>query len=267
MLSRAERRLRADEDLAESVRSEAENTFGFKVALSGAKRAEFRREIQQILRFGIFVEAQKLVLYRVLEDAGPKRRAPFSLDPLTFPASSSDPRAVRRILEQAAEHAIDRSEDFETAFRPQPFAELIFTRPQGAEEIGLCRAGAVWDGLRATISSVAWISISRNLVGFLYELIVEEEFRHSLGQFYTRPDVVDVLTTFAVQSRGDLVLDPATGGGSFLRSVYERKTALGETHEDALATIWGFELTGFAAELSTITLATANSRARRPIRE
>jgi type I restriction-modification system DNA methylase subunit len=103
------------------------------------------------------------------------------------------------------------------------------------------------------------LSISQNIVGLLYEVIVEERFRHQLGQFYTPEDVVDVLTTFAVREPGDLVLDPATGGGSFLRSAYVRKRALGATHESTLAEIWGCEITAFAAELSTVTLATSDT--------
>ena len=103
------------------------------------------------------------------------------------------------------------------------------------------------------------VSISQNIVGLLYEVIVEERFRHQLGQFYTPEDVVDVLTTFAIRGPGEFVLDPATGGGSFLRSAYHRKKALGESHASALSTIWGCEITAFAAELSTVTLVTSDT--------
>jgi type I restriction-modification system DNA methylase subunit len=104
------------------------------------------------------------------------------------------------------------------------------------------------------------LSISQNIVGLLYEVIVEERFRHQLGQFYTPLDVVDLLVTFAVRDPRDLLLDPATGGGSFLRSAYVRKRDIGASHERALADIWGCEITAFAAELSTVTLATSDTR-------
>jgi hypothetical protein len=80
-----------------------------------------------------------------------------------------------------------------------------------------------------------------------------------LGQHYTPEDVVDFLSVFAIHTASDLVLDPAAGGGSFLRSAYTRKTLLGDTHDQALAEIWGCEITAFAAELSTVSLATANT--------
>lgn len=96
-----------------------------------------------------------------------------------------------------------------------------------------------------------------NLVGALYEAIIEPEFRHGLGQFYTPDGVVDLLTAFAVRSQDDIVLDPASGGGGFLWSAYQRKRALGASHATALAGTWAAEVTPFAAELSTVTLATA----------
>ena len=188
------------------------------------------------------------------------RSEPFHLDPLDVPRNSTDPQAVRAVLDGAFSLAIRRSRDYETAFSPDPFVDLVFTDPEGPAEARDCQIGAVWSRLLDAVKNVSWLSISQNVVGLLYEVIVEERFRHQLGQFYTPEDVVDLLTTFAVREPGELVLDPATGGGSFLRSAYNRKRALGETHEDALETIWGCEVTAFAAELSTVTLATSDTQ-------
>ena len=73
----------------------------------------------QILCFGAFVVAQKLVLYRVLEDAGPRRAEPFSLDALSLPVGSTDPQAIKAMLDRAFALAIKRSGDYETAFLPE----------------------------------------------------------------------------------------------------------------------------------------------------
>lgn len=260
-IGRVSRRVAADPALVEQVRTEAEATFGFPALLDPAFRAQFRDELLQILRFGIFVVAQKLVLYRVLEDSGPRRRGgdAFTLDQLAVPAASTDPRAIRSVLDAAIAQAIERSRDYETAFLPQPVADLVFLRPDGPQEVQECRVGDVWHRLLEAVEAASWTSISQNLIGFLYEVIVDPQFRHALGQFYTREDVVDLLVTYAIREPADHVLDPAAGGGSFLRSAYHRKRALGDTHEDALAALWGFEITAFAAELSTITLATSDT--------
>lgn len=258
-IARVENRLASDKTLAEATRLEAHETFGFPTSLNPTYRAQFREEIQQILRFGVFVVGQKLVLYRVLQDAGPRRRPPFALDPLTIPHSSSDPAAVKGIIDLAVAHAIDRSRDYETAFLPSPVQDLVFLRPSNPQEVMECRVGEVWSRLLAAVEAVSWVSISQNLLGFLYEVIVDPQFRHELGQFYTREDVVDVLVTFAVRGPADVVIDPAAGGGSFLRAAYQRKRDLGATHEEALAETWAFEIAAFAAELSTISLATADT--------
>jgi hypothetical protein len=258
-IGRVSRRVEGNSDLADSVRDEAANTFSFPAALKPSFRAEFQRELLQILRFGIFVVAQKLILYRVLEDAGPRRQVPFRLDRLVIPEGSSDPEAISAVLDRAFSLAIRRSKDYETAFLPKPFSDLIFLNPETPDEADECQIGEVWKVLVEVVRSVSWISISQNLVGFLYEVIVDPQYRHLLGQFYTREDIVDLLTTFAVTKASDVVLDPASGGGSFLHSAYKRKRAIGDTHEDAISTTWGFEITSFAAELSTISLATSDT--------
>ncbi|MER8658467.1 N-6 DNA methylase [Mesorhizobium sp. M0847] len=256
---RVMRRLAADPALIEEVRTEATASFNFPATLNPALSARFMEEVVQILRFGAFVVAQKLVLYRVLEDSGPRRTEPFTLDALTLSANSTDPQAIRAQLDSAFSLAIRRSGDFETAFLPEPFVDLLFTDPEGLVEARECWVGKAWSELLDAVSGASWLSISQNIVGLLYEVIVEERFRHQLGQFYTPEDVVDILTTFGVRGPGDLVLDPATGGGSFLRSAYARKRALGASHERTLSDIWGSEITAFAAELSTVTLATSDT--------
>lgn len=258
-LARAARRVCSDPTLAEELRQEATRSFNFPAALEQRFPDKFREELTQILRFGTFVVAQKLILYRVLEDAGPRRTDAFRLDPLDLATKSTDPQAIKSGLDHAFSLAIRRSKDYETAFLPQPFVDLVFSDPEGVTEAADCQVGEVWSQLLTAVKNVSWLSISQNIVGLLYEVIVEERFRHQLGQFYTPEDVVDFLTAFAIREPGEVILDPATGGGSFLRSAYYRKRALGETHGSALATIWGCEITAFAAELSTVALATSDT--------
>ena len=259
-IGRVSEQVASDEVLAESVRTEAGAAFGFSVALNPKFPIELRKELEQILRLGAFVVAQKLVLYRVLSEVGPRREVPFSLDPLAPVGHSTDPTDVAEVFRRAAAHAIRRSKDYETAFSPRPVEDVVFLEPKTSEQTEEVRVGEAWQDLVDRVSSVSWSAISQNLVGFLYEAVVDPDFRHLLGQHYTPEDVVDFLSVFAIHEAGDLVLDPAVGGGSFLRSAYTRKTLLGDTHEQALAEIWGCEITAFAAELSTVSLATANTQ-------
>src|SRR3712207_6302302 len=103
------------------------------------------------------------MLYRVLEDAGPRRAEPFHLDPLDVPRTSTDPQAVKAVLDGAFSLAIRRSRDYETAFSPDPFVDLVFTDPEGVAETRDCRIGAVWSRLLDAVKNVSWLSISQNV--------------------------------------------------------------------------------------------------------
>jgi N-6 DNA methylase len=259
-LARAMRRLVSDRSIQREARERSADAFGLHLVLRPDKAALFRDEVRQVLLLSSFVIAQKLILHRVLAEAGRRRKHRFSLDAVDISASSTDPAYVRSVIDNAVQLAIRRSGDFETAFLPTPNEDLLFTIPID-EEVAACRIGHVWGDLLRIIQEASWGEISQNLVGFLYETIIEPRFRRQLGQYYTRDDVVDILGTFAVRDHRDAVLDPACGGGSFLRSAYARKRAMGSTHEDALADIWGCEITTFAAQLASIALGTADAEA------
>jgi hypothetical protein len=106
VLPRAERRVKEHPDIAEDLRNVARRSFNFGAALEARYPDKFREELSQMLRFGAFVVAQKLVLYRVLQDAGPRRTDPFQLDELSVPEVSTDPQAVRAGLDRAFSPAI-----------------------------------------------------------------------------------------------------------------------------------------------------------------
>mgnify|MGYP001380096027 FL=1 len=54
--------------------------------------------------------------------------------------------------------------------------------------------------------------------------VVEQK---TLGAFYTDASVADFLVNWAIRSGNDTVLDPAFGGGVFLRSAARRISSLG----------------------------------------
>ncbi|HEX4054391.1 MAG TPA: hypothetical protein VHX86_09005 [Tepidisphaeraceae bacterium] len=108
-LPRSIRRVRADPTLAEELRQESGRSFNFPAALEDKYPDKFREELVHMLRFGIFVVTQKLILYRVLEDSGPRRSDPYKLDPLAVSQASTDPQAIKTVLDQAFSLAIKRS--------------------------------------------------------------------------------------------------------------------------------------------------------------
>ena len=100
------------------------------------------------------------------------------------------------------------------------------------------------------------------MIGQMYERLISVSERRRFGQFYTSPDVVDLINAFCIREPEDRVLDPACGGGTFLVRAYSRKRTLAQfagrpplSHEHLLEQIFGVDIAAFPAQLSTINLA------------
>jgi len=85
--------------------------------------------------------------------------------------------------------------------------------------------------------------------------LIPREEQVLLGQFYTPRPVADLLAALTIEGERPLVLDPGCGSGTFLMSAYDfirSRTQI--RHQELLATIWGFDISPFAAELAAINL-------------
>jgi type I restriction-modification system DNA methylase subunit len=97
----------------------------------------------------------------------------------------------------------------------------------------------------------------RDIIGPIFERLIPTDERHNLGQYFTNPDVVDIILRFCLRHEDDKVLDPACGAGTFLVRAYQHKKLMSQflKHEDILDTLWGNDIAKFPAHLSTINLA------------
>jgi len=96
-----------------------------------------------------------------------------------------------------------------------------------------------------------------DIIGPIFERLIPQDERHNLGQYFTNPDVVDIILKFCLRHEDDKVLDPACGAGTFLVRAYQHKKLMNQflKHEDILDTLWGNDIAKFPAHLSTINLA------------
>lgn len=96
-----------------------------------------------------------------------------------------------------------------------------------------------------------------DIIGPIFERLIPKAERHNLGQYFTNPDVVDIILRFCLKHEDDKVLDPACGAGTFLVRAYQQKKLMSQRlrHEDILDTLWGNDIAKFPAHLSTINLA------------
>lgn len=114
-------------------------------------------------------------------------------------------------------------------------------------------------GLIADLNYYNFYTVPQDVIGQVFERLIPPEERHALGQYFTREDLVDIITAFCVRSPDVKVIDPTCGTGTFLLRAYDRKKTLGEhNHQGLLESLWGIDIARFPAELATINLYRQN---------
>ncbi|RKY54815.1 MAG: hypothetical protein DRP89_04515 [Candidatus Neomarinimicrobiota bacterium] len=96
-----------------------------------------------------------------------------------------------------------------------------------------------------------------DVIGRIFERLIPQDERHKLGQYFTNPDIVDLILRFCLNHEDDKILDPSCGAGTFLVRAYQHKKIMNDRleHEEILETLWGNDIAKFPAHLSTINLA------------
>lgn len=63
---------------------------------------------------------------------------------------------------------------------------------------------------------------NRDIVGRLFEALINPNQRHKQGQFFTPPLIIDIINAFCINNPNDQILDPACGAGAFLVRAYQQ---------------------------------------------
>ncbi|MBM4285051.1 MAG: SAM-dependent methyltransferase [Deltaproteobacteria bacterium] len=115
-----------------------------------------------------------------------------------------------------------------------------------------------WRALINQIHDFDFSKLDYEVIGSIFERLLSPSERRKYGQFYTRPEVVDLINSFCIRTGQEKVMDPACGGGTFLVRAYARKRELAplRQHGELLADLFGVDIDEFATHLTTINLAT-----------
>jgi len=107
--------------------------------------------------------------------------------------------------------------------------------------------------------------IKREVIGRVYEYLIEPQEKHRLGQYYTPSPIVKLIVNLSIEKPSDKVLDPACGSGGFLVEAYRRlldlklkENPLADRHKlhiEILDQLVGIDINQFAAQLAAINLA------------
>ena len=210
---------------------------------------QHQQNLERASRLSSYILMTRLVFYQVMRRRF-RQMSALSLDGV------ETPEQLREFLDARFDEAVWYSHDYETVFAPDE-DDLGYAIPLLAPT-----APNDWARLIDRIEEFDFSNLDFDVIGQMYERLIGPSERRRFGQFYTSPDVVDLINAFCIRGPDDQVLDPACGGGTFLVRAYSRKRALAESagrpsrsHEQLLSEIFGIDIGAFPAQLSTINLA------------
>jgi hypothetical protein len=111
--------------------------------------------------------------------------------------------------------------------------------------------------------------VTQDLAGRFFHDLIPQEVRKVLAAFYTHPIAAEILSSLAINSWDETIIDPACGSGTLLVAAYVRKKELYEKlygfndlkgmHKKFIEEdITGMDIMPFAAHITAINLATQN---------
>jgi type I restriction-modification system DNA methylase subunit len=193
----------------------------------------------------------RLTFYKILETQIP------SLPKLTR-IETENPKAFSERLRAVFDKVV-KDVDYEAIFEPHAILDrfllpktLMYTLNDFIEELGTYDLS----------------KIRSDVIGRVYEELIPDIERHRLGQYYTPPPIIELITEMCIKSPNDKVLDPACGSGGFLVKAYHKLKDLkkrenpfaddDKLHEEILNQLYGIDINPFPAQLSSINLAVRN---------
>jgi len=203
--------------------------------------------LERASKFACYSLVNKLVFHEALLKRFGKR-----MGKLTVPKYISTGEDLRLRIESYFAKAKDVTGDYETVFGED--------HTTIGNRIPFCSDHAVtyWRELISEIHQYDFTGLKYDIIGPIFERLLGPEERKKYGQFYTKPEIVDLINSFCIRNGTEKVMDPACGSGTFLVRAYARKKELNptRTHNELLTDIYGVDIARFATEWTTINLAT-----------
>jgi type I restriction-modification system DNA methylase subunit len=179
------------------------------------------------------------------------------LKPLEVGEDEDVQEALQRLYERV------KHIDYEPVYGSDIISEVFLT----------ARAKERFRTLIDTLKEFDFSSMGSDFLGRVYEKLIPPPERKRLGQFYTPPDVAELIVSLTVRSGDDVVLDPGCGSGTFLVKAYRRLAELKgvarvggalceAVHREVLSQLYGVDINQFPAHLSVINLVIQNPAAR-----
>ncbi len=200
------------------------------------------KDFDKAARQTAYLLVNKILFYDLLQ-----AKRPQELDPLEIPSSFTKGELLQTILQGYFKQVLKI--DYETIYTTDFIDSIAF--PEAKEVVKEIRK------LINVLRKYDFSKLGYDVIGRIFERLIPQNERHNLGQYFTSPDVVDLILRFCLQHENDKILDPACGAGTFLVRAYQHKRSMNQRlkHEMILQTLWGIDVAKFPAHLATINLA------------
>ena len=201
-------------------------------------------DVYKICQLSNYLLYLKIMFYSYLQKEIPNLR----LKPLQIPED-------KKILNQTLRSRFDEvlQHDFELIFSKNVLDEFEFEQ----NYVSVLKSNV------ESIRKLNFNELNADIVGAIYNVLIDNQEQHDRGQHFTNTFEVDVVNAFCINKDTKLILDSGCGAGTFLvRAYYFLKYFNPEfTHEELLEKLWGIEIATFPVFLSTLNLSLLNIKA------
>ena len=176
-----------------------------------------RQNLERVSRLACYILVTRLVFYQVL------RRRFTQMSQISVDGVET-PEELQNTLEARFDEAVLYSRDYETVFRPEKndFGYSIpFLSPAAPVD---------WAKLIRRIEDFDFSTLDFEVIGQMYERLISPSERKRFGQFYTSPDVVDLINAFCIRNADDRVSGPSLRGRHFSSKSLLSQTSVGRDH-------------------------------------
>lgn len=203
-----------------------------------------RDNVDRATRLASYITANKLVFYQAL-----RRNRRFHLPKLELPPQVDSAERLLTHFRGLFDQAKMVTRDYQTIFDSGFIDRVPFITDPVVER---------WRALVKLLNDFDFRQFGQDVIGHIFEELLSPEERHRWGQHYTQPVIVDVINAFCIRRGDAVVLDPASGSGTFPVRAYARKKFLSPSmsHAQLLEQLCACEISDYAAHLTALNLAT-----------
>lgn len=179
-------------------------------------------DFDKAARQAAYLLVNKVLFYNLLQ-----AKRPDQLDPLSIPEDLTKGGLLQKQLQGYFDYVL-KNIDYETIYSTDFIDQTAF--PDNKEVVEEIKE------LVRVLRRYDFSKLGYDIIGRIFERLIPQEERHNLGQYFTNPDIVDLILKFCLKHESDKVFDPACGAGTFLVRAYQHKKLMNQrlSHEEAL---------------------------------